>query len=241
MSYYRLMAGLPALPEQAEGAPIPLAEVLREMLEELEENERDRALVLALLGQIDCRNVESVLRGFELFDERGLLSRQAIEERSQLPEYIEEFIERYHSGSLSELHPFDALWRAYFQQLSELAQSAGNAFLRDWVAFELGLLDGLVRLRAEELGEKAELRSTGLEDEASDEHQALLASLAETSSPMERERLLDSARLRAIESFSGTDPFSVDAVLAYLVASLILDRWDLSKNADAAKILEVFA
>ena len=74
-----------------------------------------------------------------------------------------------------------------------------------------------------------------------DDMQGLISALAEAANPMERERMLDSARLKMVDTFAGVDPFSTDAALAYLAALLILDRWDVGETADVAKMLEVFA
>ncbi len=239
MKYYRLLSMLPSLPEAPEPPPIPLAEFMPLIEEDLAE--KDRPLALAMLGFVDCRNVESLLQGFDAFDERAPLGRQQIEERRDLPDYLAEFLEAYDGGSIAEPYPFDALWRAYFTDLVELGERSRSTFLRDWASFEIGLRDDLVPLRADATGDKPELRQSGVPVDEGDDLGPLLSALADAPNPMERERLLDAHRLKKLDAFAGADPFSLDAVLAYLAALLILDRWDVGEAADVAKMLEVFA
>jgi hypothetical protein len=61
-----------------------------------------------------------------------LLSREDIDERRDLPEYIAEFIEAHEAGAVSDEYPFDALWRAYFTRLVAVAEAGRSEFLREW-------------------------------------------------------------------------------------------------------------
>ena len=239
MKYFRLLSMLPALPEAPDSPPIPLLSVIELYQADLAES--DQALAGTLLGFLDCRNVEAMLQGYEVFDERALLSRDQLTERTDLPTYLAEFLEAYDSGSVADEYPFDALWRAYFTDLIEAAELSHSVFLDEWANYEIHLRDALVRLRAEGLGEKAETRSSGVAIGEGESHAPLLSTLNEATDPMGQERLLDAARLNKIESIAGIDPFSTDAALAYLAALLILDRWDVGKTADISKMLEVFA
>lgn len=239
MKYYRLLAMVPPLPEAPEAPPLPLEELIQLFTEDMQES--DRALAVTLLGFLDCRNIEARLQDHGVFDERAPLTTEALDEKTELPEYIGEFLEAYEAGSLNEDYGFDALWRAYFTHLVETADLCRSPFLREWAGYEITLRDALARQRAEALGDKGDMRVSGVPVDAGEDHGSLLSTLAEAANPMERERLLDTARLAKIDSISGIDPFSTDAALAYLAATLILDRWDVGKAADVAKMLEVFA
>ncbi len=239
MHYYRLMSMLPPLPEKPEASPISLSEVLEAFEQEM--SGTDRATALAMLAHIDCQNVESLLQDRGEWDSRGPAPREAVEERKNLPEYLANFLEAYDSGSIPDEYPFDALWRGYCTFLMEMAAASGSVFLKEWVSFEISLRDALVHYRSENLGEKADSRLSGVPEQGSDSHVDLIASLHEIRSPMEQQRVLDRARLQKIESVAGIAPFTTDAAYAYLAAILILDRWDVSAEADAAKMLEVFA
>ncbi len=239
MKYYRLLAMVPPLPESPEAPPLPLEDLVELYIADLHES--DRGLAMTLLGFLDCRNIEAKLQDHGVFDERAPISAEALEERTELPEYIAEFLEAFEAGSVNEEYGFDALWRAYFTHLVETAAHGRSTFLREWAGFEITLRDALARQRAEALGDKGDMRISGVAVDGGEDHSSLLSTLAEAANPMERERLLDTARLAKIESISGIDPFSTDAALAYLAATLILDRWDVGKAADVAKMLEVFA
>ena len=239
MKYFRLLSMIPALPEAPESPPISLAQLIDLFGDDLAE--RDHELAGALLGFLDCRNLEAMLQGQETFDERAPLSAERLTERDDLPQYLQEFLEANDAGSVTDGYPFDALWRAYFSHLVEAGEASHSNFLQEWATFEINLRDALVRMRAEALGEKAEVRSSGVPVGEGESHAALLSTLSEAANPMEQERLLDGARLNKIESISGIDPFSTDAALATLASLLILDRWDVGKSADVAQMLEVFA
>ncbi len=239
MKYYRLLSMVPALPQGPDAPPIPLESLVELFMDDL--SERDRGLALVLLGYLDCRNVEALLQGHDAFDERAPLTREQLVEREDLPEYLSDFLEAHDAGSITDEYPFDALWRTWFENLVQTAESSRSTFLREWATYEINLRDALVRMRAEALGLKAEMRSSGVAAGEGESHAALVSTLNEASNPMERERLLDAARLDKLESISGSDPFSTDAALATLAALLILDRWDVGKTADVSKMLEVFA
>ncbi|MBN1944310.1 MAG: DUF2764 family protein [Bradymonadales bacterium] len=238
MKYYRLMSIMLKLPEVPDVPPIELKAAVDQIMEAVDE--ADRRGVVALLEFLDCRNLEARLQGVEVFDDRAVFSRAALEERVDLPAYMTDFLELYESGAIAESYPFDALWRAYFGHLLRVAEEARSSFLQEWAGFEITLRDALVLLRAEDLGEKGEPRLSGVLTEEGESHLTLLSAYAEASNPLEGERVLDRGRLKKIEAISGIDPFSADAVLAYLAALLILDRWDLEQAADMAEMLEVF-
>ena len=241
MKYYRLLSMLPPLPDVVdEGTPIPLSECLEAL--NLELSGSDRALALAVLSQIDCENIEAHLQGWDTWDARGPASKEAVDERRDLPPHLSEFLEAYDAGSISDAYPFDALWRGYYAFLLEAAEAGGSRYLKEWVIYEITLRDALAHHRADALGLNVESKSSGLPDLGGDDFIELISMLPEASNPMERERLIDMERLHHRDSIVGIDPFSTDAVLAYLSGMLILDRWDIGKKVpDVSQMLEVFA
>ena len=62
--------------------------------------------------------------------------------------------------------------------------------------------------------------------------------LSESPDPETRQKALDTARLKAIDAMAGTSPFSLDAVLSYVAAALILDGWRLPEEPDTEKLLD---
>lgn len=241
MKYHRLVASLPALPLQPEPPPLALGELVAMLREEL--TPAHWRLAEGLIARIDVANVEALLmqRGTPP-DPRGVFEPGQLTARggASLPDFLADPLRRQEEGALARAQVPGLLWQGYCRHLVALAEEAGSQFLRDWVAFELPLLSSLAALRAERLGVDAGAERLD-EPPAPSRHDDLLARLADEPDPQARERQADNARLLAIESFSGIDPFAVDAVLAYLASSLILDRWDLPRTASAETLLEVFA
>jgi len=241
LKYYRLMSGLPALPPTPERPPLPLAELGALLAVEL--TEQAARLAEALLLRLDVANAQALAENRrELFDDRGTRRLEQLSTRAaaDLPDFLEDFLRRQEEGALGGPLFFVPLWQGYYRYLLCVAEEGRSRFLREYVAFELPLLNGLARQRAERLG--ADVTGMLIEEPSGpSRHDELLARLAEEENPQARERILDAARLQAIEAAAGTDPFSIDAVLAYLAAILVFERWDLPRRADARELLEVFA
>jgi len=240
LKYYRLAASLPPLPTVPEAPPLRLGEFVPLLRQEL--SPRHWALAEALLLRVDVGNLLALLGGQEeLFDGRGLHSRDELTARGggELPDFLADFVRRHEEGGALGPEQQDQLWAAYYGYLTEVADAGSSRFLREWLAWELPLLNALARWRAERLGRDPE--AARVEEPAAPAlHEELLARLGEEKDPQERERLVDAARLANIEALSGIDPFSIDAVLAFLVALMVLDRWDLPKAASAEQLLEEF-
>ncbi len=239
MKYYRLMSSLPAMPQAPEPPPIRLTEMVPALRVDLTEGHW--TLAEALLLSFDMNNVEAMLVHRDApLDPRALATGPSVFPGSELPQFAADLLRRGEEGSLSASEAIPAVWRGYYGYLADLSETSGVEFLRQFVGFELPLRNALYRQRAERLGMDA---SSQLLEEPSGgaRHDELLARLAEESEPLAREKLLDTARLRAFDSFSGTDPFSIDAVMAYVASAIVLDRWDLPRTADTKEMLEVFA
>lgn len=105
------------------------------------------------------------------------------------------------------------------------AVSSGSAFIDAWLAWEGALRLHLVKARAarlkREIGRYADAPVEPL-DAAAAARSALLV-----DSPLEAEYLLDRARWTAIDTLQGFDAFGRDAVYAYLLKLLILERKSL--------------
>jgi len=235
VKHQRLMTLLPALPEKPETLPIPLEEVLEHVEDSL--SGADWRGADALLQFLDCRNIEDVLLERDRFDVRAPRSREHIDAVVELPGYMQEFIETWRAGSMSGNYPMQELWRGYYRNLFQTAHSIGSKFLEEWATWDVSLRNLLAETRAEAAGLDSEEHM--MERPHGDpNHEDLLMRLREASDPMARQRYLDEARLETIEMLRGTDPFSLDTVLAYLSACLILERWDLPEAPDTQALLE---
>jgi hypothetical protein len=238
MKYYRLLTALPALPDSPGRSQITLEEVISMFQQDLVEE--DWVLAEAVLRWLDCENYEAKITGRQIFDERARLKRESLDDRRELPDFIVDFAEALESGSLGGSYPPDELWRAYHRNLTEAAKIHHCPTLGEWASWEGGLRNALARIRAQAMGADLEGR---LFEDAEDEslYSELVVWAGEAADPLERERILDQARLNKLTELAGASPFSREAALCYLTAILVLDRWYLPKDVDAEKLLEVFS
>ena len=235
MTYYRLMTLLPALPDAPAALPMPLEEIIPMVRESLSARHWEAAE--ALLQALDCRNLESKSQNWGHFDERALMSRDQLDDRVDLPVYIENFLQELDAGSLSGPYPFEALWQWYYANLAEAAERVGSSFLREWIVFDVSLRNELAQKRGEDMGWDVDPRLLP-PPHGEPSHQELMLRLSEAADPQTRQKTLDQARLNAIDALCGTDPFSLDAVLSYIVSALILDGWKLPEEPRAEALLE---
>jgi len=234
MKYYRLMTLLPPLPAAPERPPCAVGDLIELCADELD----GRALlqVRTLLGILDCRNLEAFLQGSDAFDDRALLTRASFEARTDLPDYALSCLKENDSTEISP----ESGWQVYFAHVLEVAEQTGSRFLRQWATSELGLRSQLVEYRVQSMVSGRDRPAPEVVVEPPDGVTPLLSALQSEPDPMERERLLDRWRLDHLHDMSGVDAFSLDSVLAYVAATLVLDRWDFVEHGDATHVLESF-
>jgi len=222
-AYYFLMCLLPALPS-ALGEPLPLAfsEISRSVRRHIKPADED--LLHAHLSIIDAANWESLEQGREPFLEGGSLSRMEMEARQNLPEFIRTFLEEKEHG-IRRSHIHDRLWELCYRTLLTRAKEAGCRYLMDYIPWEIELRNGLGAARLRERGRNAEEHAILPEIRSTEITSALLSSLEGQKNPLDTERYLDGKRLQHIFHCEGSDPFSLDALLAYLSRTMIYDRW----------------
>ena len=104
----------------------------------------------------------------------------------------------------------------------EAAPAASPEFVRNWKEWEKTLRLNLARNRAKKLKREGGL-PTEIPDTPFDAAGAARTALA-FESPLEAEIFLDKARWDAIESFQGLDAFSENAIYAYMLKLLLMER-----------------
>jgi hypothetical protein len=121
----------------------------------------------------------------------------------------------------------DALWE----------QSIDQETLKAWMAFEVGLRNELVKIRASrrKIDPAIYLRTDGSDDTrlyhiAMNSHRIL--------SLVESEKFLDQARWNRLDELAFGHYFDLDALVAYALKLKILWRWEKSARADKQEILE---
>jgi len=221
--YYCLVNLIPPMPTLlGEKLPLPFTEISRIVRSHIEPE--DRPLVESQLLAIDVANVETLHQGRPLFIEGGILSPEALERKTDLPLFIQIFLEEKDRG-VRRPYLFDALWEEYYKFSYRLAQERNCQFLVSYLSLEIGLRNHLAMMRAKERGIEGEDYLI-LPHLSSQDLSAIAGQVRSQKNPLMAERLIDEERLKAIFHCEGSDPFSVDAVLAILARASLFSRWE---------------
>ena len=222
-AYYFLTCLLPPLPSTlGEKLSLPFSELSRMVRRHIQP--ADGALLKGHLSVIDAANFENLEQGRDLFLEGGALSREDLETRRNLPEFIREFLEEKERG-IRRAHLHDRLWELCYGAILALAGSEGCRYLLDYVPWEIELRNRLVALRLRESGGNVDDHAV-LPGVRSADFTAMLSQLESQKNPLAAERYLDGERLKQIFHCQGHDPFSLDALLAFVSRAMIYGRWE---------------
>ena len=222
-AYYFLICLLPPLPSaQGEKLSLPFSELSRMVRRHI--LPADDALLRSHLAVIDAANFENREQGRDLFLEGGTLSREELEAGRNLPEFIRAFQEEKERG-IRRTHLHDRLWELYYEELLDLAGKAGCRYLLDYIPWEIELRNRLAALRLRESGGNVEEHAV-LPGMRNFDFTALLSQIEGQKNPLAVERYLDGERLKQIYHCQGNDPFSLDALLAYVSRAMIYGRWE---------------
>jgi hypothetical protein len=221
--YYFLASALPTMPiSLGEKLPLPFADIANFVQRNLEPE--DTPLVRALLLAIDVTNFEAIHQGRDVFIEGGTLTHEEIETKRNLPLFMRAFLDEKERG-IRRPYVYDLLWEQYYTYAYSLGQEGGCRFLTDYLAWDIGLRNQLVALRAREMGKELEdyalLPQVGGRD-----FSAVMAQLKSQKNPLEAERVLDEERLKQVFHCEGGDPFSLGAILSLLERARIFGRWE---------------
>jgi hypothetical protein len=222
-AYYFLICLLPPLPStQGEKLSLPFSELSRMIRRHI--LPAADALLRGHLAVIDAANFENREQGRDLFLEGGTLSREELETGRNLPDFIRAFQEEKERG-IRRVHLHDRLWELCYEELLDLAGKAGCRFLLDYLPWEIELRNRLAALRLRESGGHVEEHAV-LPRMRNFDFTSLLSQIAGQRNPLAVERTLDGERLKQIYHCQGTDPFSLDSLLAYLSSAMIYGRWE---------------
>ena len=249
-NYYCFMAGLPTVKltdAQPQHTILQLKEELRDVLEP-----KDARLMERYFLRFDCENLAALLADADAeIDERGNYDRDAlvqlVEEAREIdgpvkgfPVFLADFVRDYdaHAGQAGWFSR-DAALLAYY----DYARECPNTMMAEWYDLNFNILNILTALIARRQGwplanyvqgsgtvVDAILKQTnhpdfGLATEL--DYVKDLMQAAETSDPVEKERLIDALRWNWLEDKTFFEPFDITALFAYVVRSEILERWAL--------------
>jgi vacuolar-type H+-ATPase subunit C/Vma6 len=127
------------------------------------------------------------------------------------------------------VHPYDRLWELCYESILAGAEKRGCRYLLEYIPWEIELRNRLAAMRLRSIGANAEERAV-LPLIRNYDFTALLSQLEGQKNPLASERTLDTERLKQINHCQGSDPFSLDALLAYISRALILGRWERTQE-----------
>ena len=249
-NYYCFMAGLPTVKltdVQPQHTLLQLKEELRDVLEP-----KDARLMERYFLRFDCENLAAWLADADAeLDGRGNYDREAlvqlVEEARELdgpvkgfPAFMADFVRDYdaHAGQAGWFSR-DAALLAYYNY----ARECPNTMMAEWYDLNFNILNILTALIARRQGwpladyvqgsgavvdailKQANQPDFGLGAEL--DYVKDLMQAAETTDPVEKERLIDALRWNWLEEKTFFEPFDITALFAYVVRSEILERWAL--------------
>jgi hypothetical protein len=251
MSYYFLEISLPPLKIDAR-PEISFSEFVFRL--EVNLHPKDLKKVKKLRQFIDLLNIRAMLGGQKL-DPRGNLSEKELDQallvKEGFPEYVFDVLGRWETNS-AKFQNFSAVLAAFFKE--EVKKSKG--FLKNYFVFEREYRLVLTALRALNLGR--DLAETLQFEELNDPFVAQILVQKDMGS---YELPMEYAELKQIFASSGPDagkqhkaftewkfakveemamkPFSIDAILSYMVRLMLVEDWqalDEERGKEALKV-----
>ncbi len=251
--YYYLVAGLPEMVQGSLKKGVQFAEILEEVRNELEEE--DRGTLAALQYRYDCDNILAILAKSDDFDARGFYTRDELVDEiaspEKLPQFMISFLDARKEGK--EIFPGlgekEQLLAGYFQN----GLDHSNEFIREWTAFELNLGNVIAGKTARALGlpvaksviplnDTAEriAKSTSADFGLSSQLNWMDTLVSHFDEPEKLEQALDNVRWEKAEEISEEFYFTVEAVLAFTIKLSSAARWmALDPEEGEAKVKEL--
>lgn len=243
MEYHALVTGLPVIKPDDEKPRITLQEFEADIMPQLSKD--DQHLVSLYLLRYDNRNLLAVLCGKEDYDDRGLYSREQLEQAIDdarrgdtssrtLPTYIYTFAEAYET--LGDTLPEDELSRLYFQY----ALKAKNKMIREWFEFERDSNNLFTVFIGQQHGFDARGSIIG-DDEVSTALRTNtqadfglsttlscysdIRRIAYLEDAVDTERELDTYRFKWLADKTFFHYFTIERIFAYVIMIDIIERW----------------
>ena len=216
-----LLSALPPLPDLGEAPPFTGAE-LRSLVEG---TSAGTAVDAVLLGEDLLLWLTARAGAVEAGTAGHVLSAEQVAGEQDLPEHLADAAAD-EDGRLPE----DRLWAAWFERLFEVAAGTGSVFLARWAAWEIGLRNELVRLRAEALDLDADASLVLPQRETAEPGDLALIEDAESAvrhavDPLAAQEALDRLRLRWLDAADPRYSFDDDELVVYAARLSLVNRW----------------
>jgi len=222
-AYYFLTSILPPLPVSlGDKLVTSFAEISRMARRHI--HPADDLLLKAQLSVIDAANWENMEQERDYFLEGGNLTQEEMQKRQNIPNFIRIFLQEKERG-IRRAYTGDRLWDLCYGSILERAEEEGCRYLIDYTVWEVELRNRMIALRLRE-SEKNAADYTIRPSNRSFDFTALVSQLDNQRNLLDKERVLDVARLKQIFHCQGADPFSLDAILAFISRAFIYSRWE---------------
>lgn len=247
-NYYCFIAGLPDLNIEDER----ITYTVKGFKEEFEGilSKKDKQLIDLFYLRYDNANLLRILQSQNFFDERGIYSKDSLDDLVQLvkemedwtdnrfPNYFPRFIQAYQQNKpiWENLSWEDQLSAIYYQY----AAQCKNRFLVQWFEFNLNLNNIMAASICKKYNLNTETTIIGTSEISKNIRQSgqrdmglsgtlgyleTILRIAEDSNLQEREQQLDILRWEWLDEQSFFNYFTVERIFSYLVKLEIIERW----------------
>ena len=248
-NYYYLMAGLPDI-QLSDAKP---ARSIAEMKEECEQalTPKDKKILYFFYLKWDCRNIVRLLKnpdaelelmgnfGPDQYTDMITSARELTFNVHRYPAFMSVFIREYnYNKEKADFYAEDVMM---YQYLTYCIQHCGNRMMRDWYRMNLNLANILTALIARRNGWNVGGYIQG-DDEVTEmirtnnsrdfdlgfelDYVKELMLIVDEPDPVQKERRIDAFKWVWLDDQTFYDPFSIEAVFAYLCKLDMLRRWE---------------
>lgn len=247
--YYCLMAGLPDLSLDDSKAAPSIQELKENMEGEL--TKADKALLDVFFLQYDCRNLVALLKNPEAeTDPRGnytmeqyvdlmTSAREMNFNVHRYPPFMSKFARDYaYNKDVEGYFPSDVMMLEYYRY----AMQVPNKVMAEWYALNVDIANILTALIARKNGwnvsdyimgggEVCEMirhnngKDFGLANEF--DYVNELMKIVDCENPVEKEKRIDAFKCVWLDEHTFFDPFSIEALFAYIAKLELMERWAL--------------
>lgn len=249
-NYYCIMAGLPDL-KLSDTKPGYSISELREQLRP-EMGSKDKSLLHFLFLQHDCRNLVKLLRypdTTEKMEDNGNYDHEQLKEllaeaneidlgTSRYPQFMVQFAREYgENKDKAGYYAEDEILLLYYRHCTE---NCPNALMREWYQLNFDVTNIMTAMIARRQGWRVTdyVKGEGEVQEmirTNDTHDfnlgqvygyiAEIMKMVDEEDPVRKERMLDAFKWAWLDERTFQNPFSVEAVFAYLCKLEIQERW----------------
>ena len=251
-NYYYLVAGLPDLLPKEGIKGFEYRPIFEEIQDQLSES--DAQVVAWLNYRFDNANLIALLEKSDVFDDRGVFSREElIEERAiaeKIPTYMVEFLEEVAEAGDTESDYELLLNEKYYRALMQQ-----HSWLSSWAQYEVTQQNITAALSARRLGLSVEdsvvilsdvdeqiVKSSAADFGLSSQLPWLEKVISAAGDNEKLENVLDALAWEQADALAELHYFTVEAILSFIIKLNSIERWKrLDSDRGAARLDELLA